>query len=134
MNRVSLSNAMQALATERGYDFHAISAEYMPAIVSQKPTLIMLHPEFKSIQGRQHGKVTYSLTLHLMQNGAKASPNERIHLIDHLEDEILEMLSDLSNHDSITTIEQVSISPSALKLTVAGEVAVTATCEVTCLF
>lgn len=85
MNRQSLSTAVQGLASSKGYDFHTASAEYLPALASTKPTIVMLHPKFRSIEGHKHGKISHSLTLHALQGGAKLSHAERVTLLDTLE-------------------------------------------------
>ncbi|MBQ7856820.1 MAG: hypothetical protein IJ348_06895 [Alistipes sp.] len=134
MNRQSLSTAVQGLASSKGYDFHTASAEYLPALASTKPTIVMLHPKFLSIEGHKHGKISHSLTLHALQGGAKLSHAERVTLLDTLENDVLDILTSLSNESYVVAVEDICFTPSTLKLSVSGDVAITATCIVTCFF
>ena len=134
MNRLSLSTAVQRVANAKGYDFHTVSAEYLPALASTKPTILMLHPKFQGIEGKKHGKITYSLTIHALQNGAKLPHDARTALLETLEDDMLDLLTELSNESFVVAVEEINLTPSILKMSVSGDVAITATCLLTSFF
>ena len=94
----------------------------------------MLHPKFQSIEGKKHGKITYSLTIHALQNGAKLSHDARTVLLETLENDMLDLLTELSNESFVVAVEEINLTPSTLKMSVSGDVAITATCLLTSFF
>ncbi|MBQ5635229.1 MAG: hypothetical protein IIV10_02850 [Alistipes sp.] len=134
MNRLSLSTAVQRVANAKGYDFHTVSAEYLPAFASTKPTILMLHPKFQKIEGQKHGKITHSLTIHALQNGAKLPHDARTAMLETLENDMLDLLTALSNESFVVAVEEINLTPSTLKMSVSGDVAITATCLLTTFF
>ena len=86
------------------------------------------------MEGRKHGKVTYDVTLHVMEAGAKLSPAERQQTWSRLEDELIEIFSKLSDAKRVIAVEDLKIRHTSSTLTTHGEVAATATAEVVTFF
>ena len=74
MNRSYLTSALSDIAESKGYAFRSAPQEYMNSLVSRYPAAFMPYPEFRSIEGRRRGRITYRLTLHLLADGAHLSP------------------------------------------------------------
>lgn len=134
MNRTQLLKAFEQKATADGYCFHSTDDRYIPQLVSAYPALWLSPPKFESIEGRTHGKITYYVTVHALDAGAKLSPTERNTRHAALEDELLDVFSTLSEQDFVIAVENLSIKHTSQTLTSAGEVAATATAEVITFF
>ena len=134
MNRSYLTSAVRETAALKGYSFRSAPQEYMNSLVGHYPAAFMPYPEFRSIEGRRRGKIVYRLTLHLLADGARLSPNDRESVLDCLERDMLDIFCLLSSCDRVLSVENLSVSPSALTLTTHGELAVTATADVVSLF
>jgi hypothetical protein len=134
MNRTSLVEAVQEIATQKGYTFCPTSAEGLPAHASKLPTLVMIQPKMLRIEGRKHGKITYNLTLHLLHRGATLPPDEQTALLNRAEDDAIDTLTILSTHPQVIAIENLQTSASTSRLSHHGDVTITATAEVVCHF
>ena len=86
------------------------------------------------MQGRKHGKVTYSVTLHALEAGAKLPPEKREEVWARLEQEVVAMFSTLSQEDFVVAVDDLKIRHTSHTLTTHGEVAATATADVITFF
>lgn len=134
MNRTHLLQAFSRTATADGYHFHSTDDRYIPQLVTAYPALWLSPPEFKQIKGRKHGTITYNITAHALDAGAKLSPTERTARHTALEEELIKVFSSLSEEEFVVAVENLSIRHSSQTLTSAGEVAATATAEVITFF
>ena len=130
MNRKQLLQAVERIATADGYHFHSTDDRHMSQLITAYPTVWLSPPVFSSMQGRKHGKVTYSVTLHAMEAGARLTPAERQQTWSRLEEDLVEMFSKLSDTERVVAVEQLKINHPTHTLTTHGEVAATATAEV----
>ncbi len=134
MNRTHLTEAVGSIVTARGYVFHTSTEEYLPTAVAELPAAFMPYPEFRGVEGRRRGKITWSLTLHLLAAGSKLSPKQRAAELGRLEEEALAILQELSDAAEVLAIEEVQMTPSAMRLTTRGDVSLTVTADAICLF
>ena len=110
MNRTFLINALEGIATADGYSFYSDSEERMSEQIKSYPAVWLQPPKFQQMEGRKHGKVTYGVTLHAMDAGAKLSPAEREQTWSRLEDDLVEMFSKLSVQSSPSTLQQKALT------------------------
>ena len=134
MNHTYLINAIESIATADGYSFYSDSEERMSEQIKSYPAVWLQPPKFQQMEGRKHGKVTYGVTLHAMDAGAKLSPAEREQTWSRLEDDLVEMFSKLSATIRVISVEERKIRRTSSTLTTHGEVAATATAEVVTFF
>ena len=134
MNRTKLLQAFEQKATADGYHFHSTFDRYIPQLVNAYPTLWLSPPKFESIEGRTHGRITYTITAHAIDAAAKLSPSERNESHARLEGELLDIFTTLSEHDFVAAVEGLEIKHSSQTLTSAGDVAATATAKVITIF
>lgn len=134
MNHTYLINAIESIATADGYSFYTDSEERTSEQIKSYPAVWLQPPKFLQMEGRKHGKVTYDVTLHAMDAGAKLSPAERKQTWSRLEEELIGMFSKLSDTERVIAVEKLKIQHSSLSLTTHGEVAATATAEVVTFF
>jgi hypothetical protein len=134
MNRAFLCSAIEGLVSARGYNFQLNDDTHYPATVCRYPAAFMAQPEFLSLEGRQHGRITYKLSLKLAQQGAKLTPTERNALLDSMEKEMLNLFVDLSTTEKIAVVENLSISPSPEAIDSHGAITLKAKAHVTTIF
>ena len=134
MNRIRLEQAVERLAVERGWHFLALRQQAAPTLVRAYPAAL-LHPlSLRSIEGRNNGRAVYDLSLVLMRTAARAAPSEQAQIAAQLEEELLEILSDLTEEECVLAIEELQIEPSAATLTPHGEIAQTARARIVTWF
>ena len=114
--------------------FFTGTAEYLAAVVDRYPALFVETPQFRSMEGVSHGRITYRLVLHVLDAAAGHSAERRNQSIDIGEGLALTLLTQLSLAPSIVAVENISIRPSMLKLTGHGDVSVTAVADIVCDF
>lgn len=134
MNRAFLCSAIEGLVSARGYNFQLNDDTHYPATVCRYPAAFMAQPEFLSLEGRQHGRITYKLSLKLAQQGAKLSPTERNALLDRMEQEAMELFVALSQERCVAVVDKLSIAPYAEAVDIHGAVAIEAKAQVTTIF
>lgn len=134
MNRTKLLHAFEQSATANGYAFHSTDERYIPQLVHTYPALWLAPPLFQSMEGRTHGTITYSVTAHALDTGAKLSPSERNTRQTALEQDMLGLFASLSEEAFVIAVENLKIKHTSQTLSAAGEVAVTATAEVITFF
>ena len=130
MSRKSIINSLQAIATDYDYEFYADEERYITQGVKRLPALWLTPPQFHSKEGRTHGKITYSVTLHALAEGAKLPPREREAAWEVLESDLVEIFSALARSESVIAIEKLKIKRNIASLTALGEISATATAEV----
>lgn len=134
MNRTPLIQAVEQIATASGYRFYSMEDRYMPQIIKEYPTMWLSPPTFHSIEGRRHGKITYSVQMHAMQAGAKTPPEQHQSMHNQMEQELMEVFTQLTQREFIVAVENLQIRHSTQTLTPHGEVASTATAKVITFF
>lgn len=134
MNHTNLTDAIGQLAADAGYEFHTADERYMPQTITSYPVMWLAPPQFDSMEGLRHGRMTYAVTLYAMEAGAKVSPEERAAAYARLEEDIVELFTALSKADVVVAVEKLTVRPQTRTLTNHGEAAVTATADVITFF
>lgn len=134
MNRSTLISAVQQCCTLCGYNSRTLGIQNLTAQAPQFPAALICEPTFQSIEGRNHGKIVYGLQIYLLDAGIHLSPEQRSQLIANIESNLLEILSQLSEHEKIACIDELTIEPIARAVVGLGEVGVVAKCMVTTIF
>ncbi len=134
MNRAILCSAIEGLSSQYGYHFHLNDEAYYPTTVSRYPAAFMTQPKFESIEGRQHGRISYKVSLRLARQGAKLSPTERNELLCRMEEELVEIFVDLSKEERVAIVNSLSISPCTESIDNHGAIALEAKAHITTIF
>ena len=134
MNRDYLVDAVKRIATQKGGNFHCSEPSRMAELIKAYPVVWLEPPKFVEMEGRRHGKVTYSIKLHAMREGVKLSAEERNAAYSELEERLVGMMMELSKEQRILCVESLQIACGAAQLTPHGEVAATATARVVSMF
>ena len=109
MNRTLLCSAIEGLVSKCGYNFQLSDKAYYPTTVCRYPAAFMLQPKFLSLEGRKHGRITYSVLLTLAQNGAKMSPSERNSTLSTMEEQAMNIFVELSQNEKVAVVENLTI-------------------------
>lgn len=134
MNRSLLVDALRNIVAAKGYEFHSASPEHISSLVRSYPAALLPQPEFREMEGRNHGKITYRLTLYLMAAGAKLRPDAMTETFDALETDALEIFSELSSDGNVAAVEELTVTPQQRPLTSHGDVSVAVGADVVCIF
>ena len=109
MNRALLCGAMEGLASRYGYSFALNNKSCYPTVISDYPAAFMFMPEFESLEGRKHGRITYKVTLRLAHHAAKLSPAERNELLDQMEYHLTKIFIGLSQSEFVAVVKNLTI-------------------------
>ena len=134
MNRKKLIHAFESIATAEGYSFYSAADEQISATIKSYPTMWLSPPKLSSVEGRTHGKATYSVTLHTLQAAAKMAPVACEQVAQEIEQGLLDLFSTLSEQDFVIAVEELAIRHSTQTITSHGEVALTATADIITFF
>jgi hypothetical protein len=134
MNRTKLTSAIRSISTADGYNFYTDGEVSMPRHITAYPALWLAPPRLEQVQGRRHGKVTYSVKLHALRDGLKLSPDERTQAWADMEQDVIDIFAQLSEQEFVVAVEELKVQHTSSSLTNHSEVAVTATAEVVTFF
>ena len=134
MNRAFLCSAIEGLVSQRGYYFQLGDESHYPTTVCRYPALFMSQPEFESIEGRRHGRITYKVTLKLAQQGAKLATSERNAQLNTMEEELVELFIALSQTERVAVVDKLTIAPCSEAIDAHGALAIEAKAHITTIF
>ena len=134
MNRTLLCRAIEGLVSRCGYHFQVNDEAYYPTTVCRYPAAFMSQPKFVRIEGRNHGRLPYNITLRFACQGAKLAPQERRSALEEMEQQIIEIFVELSRDKQIAVVDNLTIVPSAEAIDAHGSLAMVAQADVTTIF
>ncbi len=134
MNRTSLERALQQLSSKLGFAFHCAEEQYMARHLGTLPAAWLTPLQLKEIDGRQHGRATYDLKLHLLDKGAQLPPEERRASIARMEEQAVDLFCQLSDQPFVVAVEGLTLRPATYSLTNHGEIALRAEASVVTWF
>ena len=134
MNRKNLVESIRRIATAQGYNFTSTATSHHAAAASSSPAMWLNPPQFVKMQGRNHGKMTYEVTLHALTNGAKTPPSEYDTHWTKLEGDLIRLFTSLSHEPQVIEIENLKIRNTSHTLASHGTIEATATAEVVTFF
>jgi hypothetical protein len=117
-----------------GYHFQQNGEAHYPTTVCRYPAAFMSQPEFVSLEGRNHGRITYDVTLRFARRGAKLSPAERNELFAEMEEQLMEMFVTLSREPFVVVVERLTIAPTSESIDSHGAIAMEANARVVTIF
>ncbi len=130
MNRTLLEGALHDLAHEAGWEFHSAPEATMASQIIRFPTLWLTPPKLLEKEGHTKGRIRYGTTLHLLTEGARLSPQNRSNRMALMEQKLISLLTQLSECDTILSIEKLTLTPRTFAFTPHGDLALTAECEI----
>ena len=134
MNRKKLISAVQAICGSMGYEFRALDSSALSSGCQQMPAAVLIQPKFQSIEGRNHGRITYQTTLYLFKSGSRLSPAEQTELLAQMEEEMWEIFSKLSENKSVALVDKLQMEHSMHSMLGRGEIGLKANAEVEIIF
>lgn len=133
MNRAQLVSALRSLSQNHGYSFVQLPATRL-AEVKNFPTAVIEPPTVASVDGREHGRISYNVTLHIFSLAAKCSNEERNTVQDKMESDLLEIFSQLSENERVIAVEELGLTPREFAFTTHGEISQTARATIVTYF
>ena len=134
MNRAFLCSAIEGLVSPYGYSFTLNDESYYPTTVCRYPAAFMSQPEFVSLEGRKHGRITYKVTLRLARQGAKLSAVERNRKLAEMEQQLTELFIELSQAERVAVVRNLTIKPTAAAIDSHGAMAMEAQATIETIF
>lgn len=134
MNRAHLTDALRSLTISRGYAFTTSPEASMPGLAASYPAAWLSPLKLNSVLGRRHGRITYSVKLHLLHQAMRLPPERRSELCDKAERDLLGIFSDLSLDARVALVNNLRIAVGEFSLTPHGELSATAEAEVVTIF
>ena len=133
MNRTLLCGAIEGLVSKYGYNFQLSDKAYYPTTVCRYPVAFMPQPEFKSLEGRKHGRITYSTSLILAENGAKLNSEQRNTAFSAMEETAMNIFVELSQNEHVAVVENLTIVPHG-EVDAHGAISIEAKAQVVTIF
>ena len=133
MNCAQLESALRDLSSSGGYSFHLLH-QHRISEVKTLPAMVLEPPTVASVDGKRHGRISYNVTLHLLNLGARLSAPQRMALLDRMESDVLEMFASLSNDERVIAVEELGITPREFAFTTHGDISQTARAKVVTYF
>jgi len=118
-----LNRTIGTIAESKGYRLYSHAEFFSPSMIASLPAALLATPEFRSIEGRKSGKITYRLTLCLLAKGARLAPAARTALFEKLENDALAIMQRLSAAERVLAVEGLTITPKTQPLSSLGDVA-----------
>ena len=134
MNRAYLTNAIRTLVRNEGCAFVEAAPHDIAGRITAYPVAWLEPVVLQSKSGRSHGRIIYSVRLHLMHEGLRMSPDERSATFDKAERTLLDIFTRLSNDPRIACVDGLTIRVSQFAHTPHGETAATAEAEIETIY
>ena len=126
MNRTYLTRAIRELAGVYGYTIHTDTDDRTPREIVLLPAAWLPPIRLKEVEGRLHGRATYSVELRLLHPGAKLSSERRNEVWSQTELQLFDLFTQLSTDPKVIAVENLTVQPGSGAYTPHGEISQTA--------
>lgn len=134
MNRTYLTRAIRELAGVYGYTIHTDTDDRTPREIVLLPAAWLPPIRLKEVEGRLHGRATYSVELRLLHPGAKLSSERRNEVWSQTELQLFDLFTQLSTDPKVIAVENLTVQPGSGAYTPHGEISQTAKADVIICF
>ena len=111
MNRTYLTRAIRELAGVYGYTIHIDTDDRTPREIVLLPAAWLPPIRLKEVEGRLHGRATYSVELRLLHPGAKLSSERRNEVWSQTELQLFDLFTQLSTDPKVIAVENLTVQP-----------------------
>ena len=122
MNRTYLTRAIRELAGVYGYTIHTDTDDRTPREIVLLPAAWLPPIRLKEVEGRLHGRATYSVELRLLHPGAKLSSERRNEVWSQTELQLFDLFTQLSTDPKVIAVENLTVQPGSGAYTPHGEI------------
>ena len=131
MNNKKTVDAMSRICHRLGYRFGTGAAHRALCEKGSEASAWLLPPTLRMVEGRRHGRATYSLTLYISRSRLRLDATEAASLVDGMYDDALTMFSELSQESFVALVDSLKIETKngGLRPDAGAEIAVTANVE-----
>lgn len=116
MNSTILVKAVQQICGGCGYDFRIYSKEHPPLVTTQRAVALLEVPQFRSIEGSKHGRITYRVSLRLLHRAINLTTEAKSQIISQAETDALNIFTELSSKDGIAIVKNLQFDPLTLAM------------------
>ena len=134
MNRTYLTRAIRELAGVYGYTIHTDTDDRTPPQIVLPPAARLPPIRLKEVEGRLHGRATYSVELRLLHPGAKLSSERRNEVWSQTELQLFDLFTQLSTDPKVIAVENLTVQSGSGAYTPHGEISQTAKADVIICF
>lgn len=109
MNSKKITEALSRICGSLDYRFDTGTARRALSDRSSYATVWMLPPALRMVDGRHHGRATYSLTLHISRRQLRPDSVMTTTLLDRMQSDVLTMFTHLSEEPFVALVDQLKI-------------------------
>ena len=117
-----------------GYTIHIDTDDRTPREIVLLPAAWLPPIRLKEVEGRLHGRATYSVELRLLHPGAKLSSERRNEVWSQTELQLFDLFTQLSTDPKVIAVENLTVQPGSGAYTPHGEISQTAKADVIICF
>ncbi len=125
MNLKAIKNAISEAVERYTYPFHCGDIAVLPKEVKSLPAAWLEPPRVQEVDGRQHGRITYQVRLHLLRGVERLAAQQVEVVLQRMEREIIEVFSELSQKTEIIAVERLTVQPRYFGVSGKGDLAIT---------
>ncbi len=125
MNLKAIKEAFAEATNSFGYPFHYGDIAALPQTVRSFPAVWLELPRVLEVDGREHGRVTYQVRMHLLRGVDRNAAQQAEAALQQMEREVLELFSELSYAKQIIAVERLTVQPRYFGVSGKGDLAMT---------
>ncbi len=116
MNSKKITESLSRICGSLGYRFDTGTAHKALCNNGGYATVWMLPPTLRMVDGRHHGRATYSLTLHVTRRQLRPDNVMTTTLLDRMQSDALAMFTELSEEPFVALVDQLKIETKGMGL------------------
>lgn len=120
-----MKKAFSEAAGRYGYPFYCGDIAALPKDVRSFPAAWLELPRVQEVDGREHGRITYQVRLHLLRGVERHAPQQAGQVLQQMEREMLELFAGLSRAVEIIAVERLTVQPRYFGVSGKGDLAMT---------
>lgn len=125
MNLKAIKAAFSEAVGRYAYPFHCGDIAALPKDVKSFPAAWLELPRVQEVDGREHGRITYQVRLHLLRGVERNGAQQAGEVLQQMEREMLEVFSGLSRAIEIIAVEKLTMQPRYFGVSGKGDLAIT---------
>lgn len=134
MNRAKIQQALLSAIKDCGLSSIISPVLDASTLLSKLPAIWFSSPNLISVEGRDGGRIEYSLSLAAIYDCKGQSDEEKGVTLSEMEQKLLSVLTFLSHSESVITIDEITIKQLAKPTNRVGDLVLSCSCEITTFF
>lgn len=134
MNSKKIVEAVSRICDRLGYGFGTGSPRRALCDKCSERSVWLLPPTLSMVEGRRHGRATYSMTLYVTHRRLRTAADESVTLADGMHDEVIDMFTALSEESFVALVDSLKIESKSAGLRPDGGIDLAVTAKVETIF